>query len=62
MGFSRQESWSGLPCPPSEDLPNPGIKRQSPEMQVGSLPSELPGKPFKTALLKPTGEFRLFEH
>ena len=26
MGFSRQESWSGLPCPPSEDLPNPGIK------------------------------------
>ena len=23
-GFSRQEYWSGLPCPPSEDLPNPG--------------------------------------
>ena len=26
MGFSRQEYWSGLPCPPSGDLPNPGIE------------------------------------
>ena len=25
MGFSRQEYWSGLPCP-SLDLPNPGIE------------------------------------
>ena len=25
-GFSRQEYWSGLPYPPSEDLPSPGIK------------------------------------
>ena len=25
MGFSRQEYWNGLPCPPPEDLPNPGI-------------------------------------
>ena len=24
MGFSKQEYWNGLPCPPSEDLPNPG--------------------------------------
>ena len=24
--FSRQEYWSGLPCPPPEDLPNPGIE------------------------------------
>ena len=23
-GFSRQEYWSGLPCPPPRDLPNPG--------------------------------------
>ena len=23
MGFSRQESWSGLPCPPPGDLPEP---------------------------------------
>ena len=26
MGFSRQESWSGLPCPPPGDLPNPGFE------------------------------------
>jgi len=26
LGFSRQEYWSGLPCPPPGDLPNPGIK------------------------------------
>ena len=26
MGFSRQEYWSGLPCPPLGDLPNPGIE------------------------------------
>ena len=26
VGFSRQESWSGVPCPIQEDLPNPGIK------------------------------------
>ena len=26
MGFSRQEYWSRLPCPPPGDLPNPGIK------------------------------------
>ena len=23
-GFSRQEYWSGLPCPPPGDLPDPG--------------------------------------
>ena len=26
MGFSRQEYWSGLPCPPPGDLPDPGTK------------------------------------
>ena len=26
IGFSRQEYWSRLPCPPAGDLPNPGIK------------------------------------
>ena len=25
MGFPRQEYWSGLPCPPPGDLPNPGL-------------------------------------
>ena len=26
MGFSKQEFWSGLPCPPPSDLPNPGTE------------------------------------
>ena len=26
MGLSRQEYWSGLPCPPPGDLPDPGIE------------------------------------
>ena len=30
MGFSRQEYWNGLPCPPPGDLPKPGIKLESP--------------------------------
>ena len=29
MGFSRQECWSGLPCPPLADLPDSGIKLMS---------------------------------
>ena len=29
MGFSRQEYWSELPCPPPGDLPNPGITAAS---------------------------------
>ena len=28
-GFSRQGYWSGLPCPPPGDLPDPGIKPAS---------------------------------
>ena len=44
-GFSRQECWSGLPCPPPGDLPNPGIELRSPTLQVDSLLSEPPGQP-----------------
>ena len=28
-GFSRQEYWSGLPCPPPRNLPDPGIEPKS---------------------------------
>ena len=48
MGFSRQEHWSGLPHPPPEDLPDPGIEpvaHMSPALQAGSLPLVPPGKP-----------------
>ena len=35
MGFSRQEYWSGLPCPSPEDLPDPGIEPGSPTLAGG---------------------------
>ena len=38
LGFARQEYWSGLPCPPPGDLPDPGIKPGSPALQEDSLP------------------------
>ena len=47
MGFSRQENWSGLPCPPQRDLPDPGIEPTSPAspaLQVDYLPTESLGK------------------
>ena len=56
-GFSRKEHWSGLPCPPPGNLPDPGIKPVSPvapDLQVAylqatpvapDLPAEPLGKP-----------------
>ena len=35
--FSRQEYWSGLPCPPPGDLPNPGNEPRSPALQADSF-------------------------
>ena len=49
-GFSRQEYWSGLPCPPSGDLTKPGIEPRYSALQVHSLPSEPPGKPMNTTV------------
>ena len=40
--FSRQEDWCGLPFPSPEDLPDPGVKRRSPELQTDSY--ELQGR------------------
>ena len=45
MGFSRQEYWSALPCPPPGDLPDPGIKLVSPVLAGRFFTSEPPGKP-----------------
>ena len=45
MGFSRQENWNGLPCPPPGDLPYPRI-------EPGSLtPSALAGGFFTTSAI-----------
>ena len=37
MGFSRQEYWSGLPCPPLGNLPSPGMEPRSPTLQANSI-------------------------
>ena len=45
VGFSRQQYWSGLPCPPSGDLTAPEIKPAS----LGS--PELAGRFFTTTTI-----------
>ena len=34
LGFSRQEHWSGLPCPSPGDLSDPGIEPRSSALQT----------------------------
>ena len=51
LGFSRQEYWSGLPCPPPGDLPDPGVEPRSPALQADSLSFEPPGKHDNNTLL-----------
>ena len=45
MGVSRQEYWSGLPCPPPGDLPDAGIEpasATSPALARGLFTTEPP--------------------
>ena len=49
MGFSRQEHWSGFPCPPPGNLPDPGIEPvslTSPALTGGFFTLVPPGKPY----------------
>ena len=41
MGFSRQEYWRGLPCPPPGDLPKSGIEPASPAASLWKVDSLL---------------------
>ena len=45
LGFSRQEYWSVLPCPPLGDLSDSGIKPVSPAWKADSLPLSHQGSP-----------------
>ena len=49
-GLPWQEYWSGLPFPPSEDLPNPGIEPVSPALAGRFFTSEPPRAPSPTLL------------
>ena len=54
MGFSRQEYWSGLSCPPG-DLPDPGIKPKS------LMPPALAGGFFTTSTTWETPQTKDFQ-
>ena len=55
MGFSRQEYWSGLPCPLPGDLPDPGIEPaflKSPALAGGFLTASAQRKRYSTTVPK----------
>ena len=73
MGFSRQEYWSGLLCPPAEDFPDLGVEPTSftslasPALADGFVTTVSPGKPvmfvkclLKEILLEKISNTRLF--
>ena len=45
LGFPRQEYWSGLPFPSSEDFSNPETEPESTALAGRSFTTEPPGKP-----------------
>ena len=49
MGFSRQKYWSGLPCPPPGDLPDPRIELMSLKSPPWTGAFCPPGKPWEMA-------------
>jgi len=53
VGFSRQEYWSGLPCPPPGDLPDPGVEPRSPALQGDYLLLSHQGRPSRSCVKAP---------
>ena len=45
LGFSREEYWSGVPCPSPGDLPDPGSEPNSPALADRSFTTVTPGSP-----------------
>ena len=60
MEFSRQEYWSGLPCPPAGDLPDPGIEPMNPALANGFFTSEPHGKPLRLSFVQLLSRVQLF--
>ena len=61
MGVSRQDYWSGMPCPSAGDLPDPGSEPRSPASPAlagGFFTIEPPGKP-QSVQLSPKVQLRL---
>ena len=62
MGFSKQEYWSGLACPPLGDLPDPGIEPPppaAPALQADSLLLATREAPINVMLLSRFSRVRL---
>ena len=51
MGFSRREYWSGLPCPPPRNLPDPGIEPMPPALAGRFSTTVLPEKPWSVSYI-----------
>ena len=65
VGFCRQEHWSGLPFLFPGDLPNPGIKPESPASPalVGRFfITKPPGKPVKSHTAHQNSSRKLWQH
>ena len=60
MGFSRQEYWSGLPCPPPGDLADPGLNPCLLRLLHGG--AEPPGKSFLSLDLPLLGILCQYNH
>ena len=54
MGFSRQEYWSGWPCSPARNFPEPGIEPTSLVAPADFLPLSYWGSPSQTSLVTQT--------
>ena len=59
MGFSGQEHWSGLPCPPPGDLPSPGVEPASLVSSALAGRFFTPAPPGKPIPREATSEFAL---
>ena len=63
QGFSRQEYWSGLPCPLPGELPDPGFKLESLSLlhrQAVSSPLAPLEKPHRQSYYLLIGQFYFF--
>ena len=61
MGFSRQEHWSGWPCPSPGDPPNPGMELTSLmplNWQAGTSPLAPPGTAAQKCFIIPVSQRR----
>ena len=59
MGFSRQEYWNGLLCPPMGHLPNPGTQPASPALLGVFFSSSTISTTWEALLIQDSGNLRL---